>query len=106
MRWSDLPGSERSRRFDGEDHGTAVSFFLIDYPDEGRGPELHRHAYDEVFVVAEGRARFTIDGGELVVGGGEIVVVPVRERRRRATADHDDPQLAQDRQRLPLAHAV
>lgn len=105
MRWNDLPGSEKSRRFDGEDHGTAVSFFLIDYPDEGRGPELHRHAYDEVFVVVEGRARFTVDGEEREVGGGEIVVVPActphrfvnaADERLRITAIHNAPKIVNE----------
>ena len=45
----DLPG-----RFEGADHGSGVSFFLARTP-PGRGPRLHRHPYEETFVVHEGR---------------------------------------------------
>lgn len=103
--WTDLPGSERSRRFDGEDHGTVVSFFLIDYAEEGTGPELHRHAYDEIFVVGEGRARFTVGDSEREVSGGEIVVVPsgtphrfenAADERLRITAIHTAPKIVNE----------
>ena len=72
---SSLPGSERSRRFDGEDHDVGVSFFLVD-GEPGKGPKLHRHAYEEIFSIEAGRATFTVDGAELEAGPGDIVVVP------------------------------
>jgi mannose-6-phosphate isomerase-like protein (cupin superfamily) len=79
-----------------------VSFFLIDYHEEGQGPELHRHAYDEIFVVGEGRARFTVGDVESEVRGGEVVVVPAGTPHRfvnavseplRLTAIHAAPKI-------------
>jgi len=51
----DLPGSEHASRFEGADHGATVSFFLSTHP-PGRGARLHRHPYEETFIVEEGRA--------------------------------------------------
>ena len=70
-----LPGSERSRQFDGEQHGVGVSFILVDAV-PGHGPKLHRHAYQEIFSVESGKATFTLDGAELDAGAGDVVVVP------------------------------
>jgi mannose-6-phosphate isomerase-like protein (cupin superfamily) len=44
----------------------------------GQGPALHLHPYPEVFVVQTGTAAFTVGDDELVVAGGNIVVVPAR----------------------------
>jgi mannose-6-phosphate isomerase-like protein (cupin superfamily) len=101
--FTELPGSDASRQFEGEGHGTVVSFFLIDYSREGQGPELHRHAYDEIFIVDEGRARFTVGDAEREVGGGEIVMAPAgtphrfanaADERLRLTAIHTAPKMA------------
>ena len=48
----------------------------------GRGPSLHRHAYPEVFIVADGEATFTVDGAEHVARGGQTVVVPAGAAHR------------------------
>jgi quercetin dioxygenase-like cupin family protein len=66
----ELPG-----RFEGADHGSGVSFFLA-RPQPGRGPSLHRHPYEETFVVHEGRLGFTVDGQTIEAGAGQIVVAP------------------------------
>lgn len=66
----ELPG-----RFEGADHGGGVSFFLARTP-PGRGPSLHRHPYEETFVVHEGRLSFTIDGQTIEAGAGQIVIAP------------------------------
>jgi hypothetical protein len=42
--FTDLPGSERARKFEGRDHGAAVSFFISTHA-PGEGPVLHRHPY-------------------------------------------------------------
>jgi quercetin dioxygenase-like cupin family protein len=47
----ELPHSETAYRFEGSLYGDAdVSFFLSDRP-PGKGPSLHTHPYDEVFVI-------------------------------------------------------
>ena len=60
--------------FEGEPHGSGVSFFLVD-SEPGAGPDLHRHPYPETWIVRSGRARFTADREELEAGPGDIVVV-------------------------------
>ena len=41
----------------------------------GEGPKLHRHPYEEVFVIVEGEATFTLGEETLVVRGGEPPIV-------------------------------
>jgi mannose-6-phosphate isomerase-like protein (cupin superfamily) len=42
----------------------------------GGGPRLHRHPYEEVFVVQEGSATFTAGDDVIDARGGQVVVVP------------------------------
>lgn len=72
---SDLEGGENSEIFNGHEHGASVSFFLShNRPDTG--PELHRHPYDEIFIVQEGEVLFTVGDEQVEVGPGDILVVP------------------------------
>jgi mannose-6-phosphate isomerase-like protein (cupin superfamily) len=41
-----------------------------------RAPKLHRHPYEEVFVVQEGHATFTAGEETIEASGGQVVVVP------------------------------
>ena len=66
--------SNRTLRFEGEEHGSGVSMFLVDN-EPGEGPGLHVHPYSETWVVRSGRARFTADGEDLEAGPGDILVV-------------------------------
>jgi len=60
----------------GQQHGVeGVSLMLANLL-PGEGPALHRHPYDEVFVLGEGEARFTIDGEEHHATHGQVVIVP------------------------------
>jgi quercetin dioxygenase-like cupin family protein len=68
--------SETAYRFEGYKYGDVdVSFFLTDTP-PGRGSELHTHPYDEVFVIQEGKATFTVGDNTIDANGGQIVIVP------------------------------
>ena len=60
--------------FEGESHGSGVSFFLVNN-EPGGGPDLHRHPYSETWIVRKGRARFTAAGEEIEAGPGDILVV-------------------------------
>jgi len=53
-------GDERVARFEGRDHGAAVSFFLTRFA-PGTGPGQHVHPYEETFVLESGQATFTGD---------------------------------------------
>ena len=71
----DLALSRRAAQFQGRDYGTTVSFFVTRH-ERGDGPGLHRHPYEETFIVQEGTAAFTVDGEKLAVEAGNVVVVP------------------------------
>ena len=60
--------------FEGEPHGSGVSFFLVN-GEPGMGPDLHRHPYSETWIVRGGRGRFTADGDDVEAGPGDILVV-------------------------------
>jgi quercetin dioxygenase-like cupin family protein len=66
-----LPGGN----LEGDEHGATVSV-ILDEGEPGHGPRLHRHPYDETWVVVEGSLTFQA-GDELVTAAtGDIVVVP------------------------------
>lgn len=70
-----LPGGENAVVFDGHEHGASVSFFITRNK-PGTGPRLHKHPYDETFIMQEGEARFTVGESEIEAVAGEVVVVP------------------------------
>ena len=72
---TDLQGNGITARFEGRDHGAAVSFFITRFP-PGRGLALHRHPYEETFIVEEGTATFAVDGKTVLARAGQVVVVP------------------------------
>jgi mannose-6-phosphate isomerase-like protein (cupin superfamily) len=74
--FDELPATATARELVGADHGGAgVCLIFVDAP-PGHGPALHRHPYEEVFVVQEGEATFVADGEERVVRAGDVVIVP------------------------------
>ena len=72
---ADLAQSETACEFQGHHHDAGVSFIAIDAP-PGSGPKLHKHPYEEVFVIQEGTATFTAGDDVIVARGGQVVVVP------------------------------
>ena len=71
----DLPSSDICSEFEGYLHDSVnVSFFLCNTT-PGRGPGLHKHPYEEVFVVQEGVLTFTVGETTLEATGGQIVIV-------------------------------
>lgn len=73
-------GSEPHQMFDldvsGVELGTGVSFVFENSDVDGSGPYLHRHPYDEIFVIRAGRARFLVGDDVLIGEGGMILVAP------------------------------
>jgi mannose-6-phosphate isomerase-like protein (cupin superfamily) len=64
-----------SARYEGAAHGATVSV-ILDRSDPGNGPRLHRHPYDETWVVVHGNVTFQA-GDELIKAGpGDIMIVP------------------------------
>jgi mannose-6-phosphate isomerase-like protein (cupin superfamily) len=71
-----LPVDGNAREFHGHEHGdVGISFIMVDAP-RGAGPRRHRHPYEEVFIVQEGRATFFLGDEEIEAGAGQIVVAP------------------------------
>jgi mannose-6-phosphate isomerase-like protein (cupin superfamily) len=48
----------------------------------GDGPRLHRHPYEEFFVVQEGSATFTAGDDVIEARGDQVVVVPAGEAHK------------------------
>jgi quercetin dioxygenase-like cupin family protein len=72
---ADLQVSETAAKFEGRDHGAQMSFFVTDHPPGARVP-LHHHPYEEVFIVREGTATFTVDGQTVEAETDRVVIVP------------------------------
>jgi len=79
IRRDDLPFKGSSHQFVGADNGDVrVSVFLFNgLP--GRGPGPHRHPYDEIQFIQQGRGRWVVDGAEFEAGAGDILVVKAGE---------------------------
>lgn len=65
----------RTLRFEGSAHGSTVSFFLVSN-DPGQGPRLHRHPYDETWIVLEGEATLVLDDRTVTARDGDTAVAP------------------------------
>jgi mannose-6-phosphate isomerase-like protein (cupin superfamily) len=72
---ADPTRGDDANEFQGHHLGANVSLIVVDAP-PGGGPRLHRHPYEEVFVVQEGTATFTAGDEKLEAQGGQVVVVP------------------------------
>jgi mannose-6-phosphate isomerase-like protein (cupin superfamily) len=67
--------SLRAGHLKGEDHGATISL-ILDHSGPGHGPRLHKHPYDEVWVVNGGNLTFQAGEEQLEAGPGDIVIVP------------------------------
>ena len=63
-----------TREFIGEDFATGVCFILVEMP-PGDGVRLHRHAYDEIFIVQEGSATYRVGEQTLEVEAPQTLIV-------------------------------
>jgi quercetin dioxygenase-like cupin family protein len=75
IRVEELPRGENASTFDGHEHGAQVSFFLS-HNKPGTGPRLHRHPYEETFIVEAGEVLFTVGESTVEASAGDILVVP------------------------------
>ena len=79
VRREDLPFRGSSHQFVGADNGEVnVSVFLFD-GERGSGPGPHRHPYDEVQFIQEGRGLWNVNGEEFEAGAGDVLVIKAGE---------------------------
>jgi quercetin dioxygenase-like cupin family protein len=90
--------ADTSGSFEGEDHGSQVSFFVVD-AEPGNGPRLHKHPYSETFVVQAGRGSFRRGEATIETAAGDVVVVA-------PDTPHAFRSLGPERLRLVAIHAA
>jgi mannose-6-phosphate isomerase-like protein (cupin superfamily) len=71
----DLPYDGNTYEFQGIHQDTNVSFIWVDML-PGAAIRLHKHPYEEIFIIQEGLATFTVGSDTLEARAGQIVVVP------------------------------
>ncbi|MFO7855505.1 MAG: cupin domain-containing protein [Paracoccaceae bacterium] len=67
-----------SGRIEGRDLGTGMTVLFYASEEDDPGVPLHVHDYDELFVIREGRALFTVGGEEIEAEAGDVVFGPAR----------------------------
>lgn len=70
------PKGSHARIFNGEQHELPSVSLMLAELQPGEGPPWHRHAYDEVFSIADGEATFTIAGETVTASYGQVVLIP------------------------------
>lgn len=97
------PAGSYARIFNGAQHELPSVSLMLAELQPGEGPAWHRHAYDEVFSIAEGEATFTIGDETIVADRGRVVLVPATVPHRfensgagilRLIAVHAAPKVA------------
>src|SRR5690348_11637664 len=71
IRASELPDGHLK----GADCGATTSL-ILDHSQPGQGPRLHRHPYDESWVVQEGNLTFFAGEERFAARPGDVIVVP------------------------------
>ena len=95
VRQEDLPFVGSSYQFVGVDQGdVSISVFLFS-GQPGSGPGPHRHPYDEIQFVRDGRGVWTVNGKTFEGGPGDIVVIKAGEVHSFTTIG-DSPLTALD----------
>jgi mannose-6-phosphate isomerase-like protein (cupin superfamily) len=65
----------RDSELQGLDYGTShVSLIFVDVG-PGEGPRLHRHPYEEIFIMLEGQSTFTVGTDTVEARPGQIIIV-------------------------------
>jgi quercetin dioxygenase-like cupin family protein len=93
VKQSQLPFAGMSHEFIGRDQGgTNISFFLVN-GERGQGTRLHKHDYDEVVYVIEGRSTWTVGDRVVEATAGDVLLVRAGEAHK--FVNNSDEQLRQ-----------
>jgi mannose-6-phosphate isomerase-like protein (cupin superfamily) len=68
-------GTLQTGNLEGAAHGATVSV-ILDRSESGEGPRLHRHPYDETWIVDRGNVTFQLGDETYEAGPGDIVIAP------------------------------
>lgn len=63
-------------RVEGRQFGTNVTVLFYATDEIGAGPVLHVHEYDEIFIIRQGRALFTVGDEKIEAKAGDVVFGP------------------------------
>jgi mannose-6-phosphate isomerase-like protein (cupin superfamily) len=63
-------------RVEGHTLGTAVTVLFYATEEVGVGPKWHVHPYDEIFIIRQGRALFTVGTEKFECEAGQVVFGP------------------------------
>jgi quercetin dioxygenase-like cupin family protein len=81
-----------------EFHSATLSVITVD-GEAGEGPDLHRHPYEEVFVIVDGEVTFTIGDETVTATAGDVLIAPPNTphgfkiaTRGRSVNIHSSPQ--------------
>jgi mannose-6-phosphate isomerase-like protein (cupin superfamily) len=86
--WAKKPDQWHGR-FEGYNLGGANVTVLFFSSDElGDGPPLHFHPYDEIFIIQEGTALFTVDGQMIEAKAGRL---SLPQQRRITSVENTGP---------------
>ena len=88
VKFEDLPGDGTPWFFEGQDQGTQTSILIGIVPPDGAVP-LHRHPYEETFIIQEGVARITVGEETIEAGADQIVVIPASAPHKFMSAGPD-----------------
>ncbi len=73
--WATHPSLWKGR-IEGQSLGTGVTILFYSTEEVGVGPRLHVHHYDEIFILREGRALFSIGEERFEAEAGQVVFAP------------------------------
>ena len=89
----DLRINETVFKFQGEEYGGVAGSFFWVFTLPGRGAKLHKHPYQEVFVLQQGRVTFIIGENTLDVSAGSVVVAPANTPHKFTNTGPEPPQM-------------
>jgi quercetin dioxygenase-like cupin family protein len=85
--------------FNGGDHHLPGISVILNETLPGDGAPLHRHTYDELFLVEDGRCSFTVAEQTFEARSGELVLIP-------AGAPHGFTNTGETTMRMVAIHAA
>ncbi len=69
------PAGSSSAIFEGFKFAANASFFVVNSA-PGKGAEKHRHPYEEIFIILDGKIEVIVDGEKQIIEGGNIAIIP------------------------------